>query len=239
MLKLIIDSGNTLVKYALFQDLKLLEIIKRPQDAQLEIPFKTKLDAAIFSTVSHPSKNFENLLQNIPFLELNPQTHLPFTSQYTSPKTLGNDRRALVMGGKQRFPNQNVLIFSLGTCITTDFIDKNGVYWGGSISPGLEMRFKALNNFTKNLPLVKYKEDIELIGKNTESSIQSGVFQGMLFEMQGRIDAYQKKMGEIKVILTGGNYYFFEKKFKNEIFAEPNLILDGLNHILDYNLEKF
>lgn len=151
---------------------------------------------------------------------------------------MGNDRIALAVAGSQLYPGRDVLIIGAGTCITYDFVSKNNEYFGGSISPGIHMRFKALNTFTDKLPLVQPENKPELIGNSTVGSITSGVMNGLYSEIDGIIDRYEKNFPEIQTILTGGDIIYFDKMLKNNIFANSNLVLKGLNMILDYNVGK-
>jgi type III pantothenate kinase len=134
------------------------------------------------------------------------------------------------------FPKANCLVVDAGTCITCEFIDSQGKYWGGAISPGLSMRFKAMNTFTARLPLVEPVDNPPLIGDSTVSSMQSGVIHGVVDELDGAIKRYSEKFDDLKVILTGGDCRFFENKLKASIFAVPELVLRGLNSILLYNI---
>jgi len=171
-------------------------------------------------------------------LELDTSTLLPITLNYKTLETLGKDRIALAVAAAQLYPHKNVLIIDAGTCITYDFIDKHKEYQGGSISPGIQMRFKALNTFTDKLPLINPTDNVELLGKSTSESISSGVMNGVYSEIDGIIDKYKINFPDIEVILTGGDIIYFDKKLKNNIFANSNLVLKGLNMILDYNAGK-
>ena len=133
------------------------------------------------------------------------------------------------------YPNRNVLVIDAGTCITYDLINKNEEYFGGSISPGLTIRFNALHTFTGKLPLVSHRNYYELAGNDTETSILSGVINGFLFEVDSVIDSYRDRYDDLKVLVCGGDYQFLADRLKNSIFAIPELVLVGLNEILDYN----
>jgi type III pantothenate kinase len=168
-------------------------------------------------------------------IELKSNTPLPLKIQYATPLTLGVDRIADACGAFQLFPNQNNLIIDLGTCINYEFMDSDNNYWGGAISPGVNMRFKSMNTFTAQLPLVEAIGYPELIGNSTISCLQSGVMNGILEEMKGIISRLKSKYPELRVILTGGDYRFFENQLKDSIFAAPELVLVGLNRILIHN----
>ena len=165
-------------------------------------------------------------------------TEVPFKNLYKTPKTLGVDRIALVAGAVSQFSGHNILVIDAGTCITFDFVNSEGEYLGGAISPGLKMRFNSLNYFTANLPLLEIDELTDFIGKNTKESINSGVINGAIQEIDGVINQYNKKFLDLTVVLTGGDTNFLAKQLKSSIFANQNLLLQGLNRILIHNTEK-
>ena len=144
-----------------------------------------------------------------------------------------------LLGAGALFPNKNVLTIDSGTCITYDILTKDGVYLGGSISPGLNMRFKSLHKQTSKLPLVSLTTEHPLVGDSTESAITSGVINGMICEIDGIIDRYKTDYSDLQIILTGGDAKFFDKELKNSIFAAPDLVLTGLNELLNYNEANF
>lgn len=236
MLKLTIDEGNTSTKVALFKDDELLQKISNVGFEEVINRLK-EADRAILSTVKSNS-NYLNLSHSS-FLNLDTTTPTPIVNKYTTPRTLGKDRLALVVGANHLFPNQNVLVIDLGTCLTYDFLNSEGHYLGGSISPGLRMRCNALHNFTDKLPLVTPTIIPSLIGDTTESSILSGVINGMFSEIDGIIQRYTIKHPNLKTIITGGDANFFDKGLKNTIFASSDLLMIGLNKILDYNEASF
>ena len=231
MLKLIIDQGNTQTKLALFQQKKMLKKILFNNDSQLR-ELENQADAVILSSVGDTS-DLIKVLKDEPVL-LNTKTSLPIANLYESPETLGNDRIAVVVGAAKQIPKSNVLVIDAGTCITLDLLTTEG-YHGGSITPGIQMRLQALNQQTEKLPLVELDVEVDLIGKNTKQCIQSGVINGVLLEIDGMINRYKSQFSDLKVILTGGDFQLFDKGLKNSIFADPDLVLKGLNEILDYN----
>jgi len=166
---------------------------------------------------------------------LNENTPLPITIDYKTPDTLGRDRIAAVVGASFLFPMQDVLVLDAGTCLTIDFINKRKEYKGGRISPGIGMRYKALNQFTSNLPLCEFSEIRMNIGDDTNSSIISGVQKGILAEVREIINVYKMENKDTIIAVTGGDCFFFEKELKSSIFANPFLVMEGLNEILDYN----
>ena len=240
-MNLIVDVGNTLVKFAIFKDANLIhkisfelsEFKKQYKTLKKEFP---KVKSAIISSVGRLSEMQIEMVENdLKVIELSSKTKLPFKNLYKTPKTLGVDRIALVSASVQQFPDKNVLIIDAGTCITYDFITNENHYLGGAISPGIRLRYKALNNLTANLPLLKTKQPMSIIGNSTETSIHSGVVNGVINEIDGVINQYQENYLDLTVILTGGDTKFLSNQLKNTIFANSNFLLEGLNFILEYN----
>jgi type III pantothenate kinase len=237
VLKLIIDQGNTHIKLALFEANILLK--KEVVDNWLSISdYIYKAHSIVFSSVKSDSMP-DQIRNHSRVLHLDYRTEIPIVNKSTSPKTLGMDRLAAVVGAGVLFPNKNVLTIDSGTCITYDILTKNGVYLGGSISPGLNMRFKSLHQQTSKLPLVSAVGKHNLVGDSTETAIQSGVINGMICEIDGIIDRYKTDYSDLQIILTGGDANFFDKELKNSIFAAPDLVLTGLNELLNYNEANF
>jgi len=240
-MNLVVDDGNTLVKTAVFQNNTLFEkqifqkedFLKKFKKLQKKHP---KIQKAIVSSVSSLDNELVNQLQkSYSLLQLDNQVKLPFLNKYATPDTLGKDRIALVAAAVNTYPRKNVLIIDAGTCITYDFKTENEVYLGGAISPGLEMRFKSLYKFTANLPLVRPKPEAKLIGDSTESSILSGIINGIELELKGAIESYDSKFEDLTVIFTGGDSQILSIPLKNSIFANSNFLLEGLNFILEFN----
>jgi len=240
-MNLIVDVGNTYVKFAVYKNENLIHKIsfelskfeKQLKSLKNDFP---KLKSAIISSVGYLSKKQIELIGNdLKVLELSSKTKLPFNNLYKTPKTLGVDRMALVSASVSQFADKNVLIIDAGTCITYDFITNKNDYLGGSISPGIRLRYIALNNLTANLPLLETNQPKTITGDTTESSIHSGVVFGVIKEIDGVIDQYKEKYLDLTVILTGGDAKILSNQLKNSIFADSNFLLEGLNFILDYN----
>ena len=172
------------------------------------------------------------------FLELDQNTELPIENLYETPETLGKDRLAAAVGANELFPDQNLLIIDAGTAITYDLVSEKNQYIGGNISPGLTMRFKALNHFTGKLPLIEYRDEFQSIGTNTIDAIRAGVQNGVLFEMAQTIDLFNRNYQNLQIIMTGGDSNFFERKLNYSIFVHFNITLIGLNRILEHNAKK-
>ena len=240
-MNLVIDVGNSFVKLAVFEDntLKSKTVIKPSRFIsnlnRVKKRFPEIKRAIIASSGRLKKEQLSRLLNSYVVLELTSQTNVPFNNQYGTPKTLGTDRIALASSAVLNFTNRNALIIDAGTCITYDFIDKNSIYYGGAISPGIRMRYQALHDQTAKLPLVDTKMPDTIVGDTTASSIHSGVIYGVLKEIDGVIEEYTRKHPDLTVILTGGDAKLLSNKLKNSIFANSDFLLEGLNFILDYN----
>ncbi len=240
-MNLIIDIGNTFTKISVFdkQEVKTETVSGelQPSDIGEFLMGLSGVDSVIVSAVKDYSPDLkEYLTRNFRvFVELNADTPLPVKNCYKTKDTLGNDRIAAAVGANYLYPKKNVLVVDAGTAITYDLIDENGHYIGGNISPGIEMRFKALNRFTGRLPLVSKKNIDKLVGQTTEEAILAGVMQGVVFEVERTINAFKEIYTNLIVIITGGDAIFFDKKLKNYFFVHFNLIAIGLNRILKYN----
>jgi len=241
--KLIIDWGNSRIKLAWFQGTQIQRIEVFPELNELKLKQllqENPVEACVLSSVTSKSDQIISLLNNNGyFISLNDKTPIPLKNLYKTPERLGKDRLGAAIGANLTFLSQNVLSIDAGTCIKYDFVNAANEYLGGSISPGLMMRYKSLNAFTDKLPLLTISDSEELIGYDTESSLISGVQLGALAEVEGIIQRYTHNNPDLKVILTGGDMNFFEKRLKkNGIFADPYLVLHGLNYILDFNMRS-
>ncbi len=236
-MNLVIDLGNTQTKIGIFSDKELIKKFVFDKNADLEIKKLLidfpKIKYSIISSVVNHSKEILNLLQNKTHcLSFDVNTHLFFKITYKTPETLGKDRIAAVAGAIALYPNKPLLIIDAGTCIKYNFVS-NTDFIGGAISPGIDMRYKALSVFTDRLPHLQFEAGFnETIGTSTKTSIISGVQLGALFEIEGYINAFKKQNKDGIVVATGGNLSFLVDGLKNSIFAAPNLILNGLNEIL-------
>jgi type III pantothenate kinase len=240
-MNLVIDSGNTLVKYALF-DLGRLKVKGRWENLSSELVETLLLSAGtvnrcIVSTVGASAEGTIAYLKKagIQSIELNHETPLPFTNSYGTPETLGYDRIAAAAGAYTIFPDSNVLIVDAGTAITIDFLSADGVFMGGNISPGAAMRAKAMHAFTKKLPEIRPERTEGLLGKSTKEALLNGVMNGICFEIEGYIERLLGRYDDLNVILTGGDSPLFDKKLKYPIFVDSDLNLKGLNRILEHN----
>ena len=233
------DFGNTTLKCGVFVIDQLTEVVPLGNDhlesvQQLLDKYHPQF-TILSSVIDHPAEIEKLLSEKSSFLKLDSSTKLPFTTPVSKPETIGADRLALAAYAAFFYKGQNNLVIALGSCITYNFINKYNSFNGGSISPGMEMRFKALNHYTAKLPIVKPDWNFPLIGYDTETNILSGVLLGMASEIDGIIDAYKEKFGKFNVLLTGGDTANFAHHLKNKIFADPYLILKGLYAISKYN----
>lgn len=243
-MNLVIDQGNTVSKLAVFNGGELIARIVEPMlSTEVLIQLFTKfpqIKHGILSSVANYEDDVPDFLQSklSGFVILNSETPLPITNSYLSKQSLGYDRIADAVGANVMFPGCDVLIIDAGTAITIDLLTKKGEFYGGNISPGLDLRFRALHEYTKKLPLEKKSSDFPILGKTTSEAILAGVLNGVVFELDGYIDTLKVQYPDIKIILTGGDINYFDKKLKNSIFANSNLNLTGLNRILEYNVEN-
>jgi type III pantothenate kinase len=243
-MNLIIDIGNTRAKLAVFDndtiiDQRLYDDLMICDVEQL-LALNTGISRCILSSTALEDESLLIYLgQTIPFfVKLSGNSKLPFTNFYKTPDSLGTDRIALVAGTSALYHGQNILIIDAGSAITYDFLNEKNEYTGGNISPGLEMRFKALHTFTGKLPLFSKDTSITNWGTDTKSAIIAGVQEGIVYEINGYINLYEQRFQNLIVILTGGDAHFFADKLKSTIFVIPNLTLIGLNRILQLHANK-
>jgi len=243
-MNLVIDVGNTLLKLGVFDagNLKLRKTCLNTDflDVLVEISetFPSISHTLISSVGNFTALQLSGLQERYQVSVLDYKTKIPFINKYETPHTLGADRIALTSAAAMKFSNKNVLVIDVGTCITYDFLSSENEYMGGGISPGISLRYKALHTFTEKLPLLEANNLNILGGNNTINSIHAGVVNGVLYEIDGFIDAYKKKYHNLTVILTGGDSHFLRDSLKNDIFANSNFLLEGLNHILEYNKHR-
>ncbi len=240
MKNICIDIGNTKTKIGIFENSNLLEtiILDVLNVENIEnIIVENQIEYSIISNVNESEEPLLQMLQTkTKLLPFNHLTKLPFQNNYLTASTLGLDRIALIAAAVHLNNHSNILVISLGTCVTFEFLNRKKEYLGGAISPGLDMRLQAMNYFTAKLPLLSFNEPTDFNGNSTESCMQSGAFFGILAEIKSRIELYESKFGETEIILSGGNCFLFEKHLKKALFAHPYLTLFGLNKILTYNV---
>ncbi len=240
---LIVDSGNTNYKFTIFkQDNIVGKFVKNNNDADIidflkEILQKYQITKSVYANTFSENPQMLNLLKNTTYLlKFVNQTPVPIKNIYRTPNTLGLDRIANIIGAYKYFEGKNCMVIDIGTAITYDFlVDKT--YVGGYISLGLDMRYKALNNFTAKLPLLQYNDNADYSGLDTNSAIQNGVVFGVVLEVESRISQSKKKIDDLQIILTGGGAKCLLDKLKNIIFV-PDLLSLGLKSIFEYNFNN-
>ncbi len=238
-MNLIVDIGNTSTKLAIYKGKEQVSISRINEWSCEEIEKRlsgNQIDKAILSSVKDiPSYLVDLFFPNIPFVHiLSHRSKLPFTIDYETPGSLGTDRIAAIAGAYNCFPGKDMLVIDAGTAITFDYLSGN-VYKGGNISPGISIRFKALNKFTRKLPLVTPSRDLSSPGHNTIDAISAGVITGVLYEINEYIRTFEKEHTDYKVILTGGDSEFINDKIDSEHTYMPDIVTYGLNYILEYN----
>lgn len=240
-MKLLIDIGNTRTKWAVWQGDSELEqgvVASISTEWVEELKRRFSLRYGLVCSTRGDAEVVCNLLQKcgLQSLVFDADCPVPIQNHYLTPRTLGRDRLAAAVGAATLYPDREVVIIDLGTALTIDHLTADGCFSGGVISPGLEMRFRALHTETAALPLVEPTEAEGVVGRTTEEAIALGVMNSVAFEIEGYLARFAKKNGDFTPILTGGAAKYFVKRIKNTIFAEPNLVFCGLNRILEYNL---
>jgi type III pantothenate kinase len=239
---LAIDWGNTRLKTGWFNGDNLIETGRFDTPELLRQALLTHpADAVIVSSTNRPADELSAdlaLFDNpTDWLILGPNTPLPIRNDYGTPQTLGADRLAGAAGAVSLFPGQPCLIFDIGTCLTADFVSADGTFQGGLIAPGFQMRLQAMHTLTQRLPLITPApdEDPPVTAKNTRDAMLSGVLHGMTFELDGLLTYYTNQHPNLRVIVCGGDGPLFLNRLKPGIFAVPELVLRGLNHVLRFN----
>jgi type III pantothenate kinase len=238
-MNLVVDVGNSSTKLAVYKEGKRF-FVSRINDLTCEELDKKlsglEIKRAIISSVKELPQFITDLLTiNIPDVHLlSFMSKLPFKIEYETPETLGSDRIAAVAGGYLYFNGDDILVIDAGTAVTYDYL-LGKQYSGGNISPGINMRFNALHQYTEKLPLVEKSPGFESPGKNTNEAILAGVINGLVFEINEYIRTFKKERTKAKVILTGGDSGFLKEKISQRIHYMPDIVIDGLNYILEYN----
>ena len=234
---LTIDIGNTRAKYAIFNNDSIIETATfNPYNDDLKLLTERfpRISKCIISSVGGKIEECKEQLQDIEIITLSSETVLPFKTHYDR-KQVGSDRLVAVAAAMVEKPKQNNLVIDIGTCITYDIITSDGNYYGGPISPGINLRFKAMNDYTEKLPLCSpTDEELKLICKSTEECLKSGVILGISHEIEGFIKRFSNIYEMLNVFIIGGDNIFFENQLKNCIFADANFTFRGLRYILNY-----
>jgi type III pantothenate kinase len=241
---LAVDVGNTKIKAAVFEGATLVEKIIFDKDDALVVikSIVKKYTSIMHSIMSSVGREQDDLYlylqQSTIFTPVSRDLNFPFANKYATPATLGIDRMVLSAGAVLKFPDSARLVIDAGTCVTYDFTDSQNNYLGGAISPGLQLRYGAMHNFTAKLPLLYPEMPESYIGNATNLAMHSGVVNGLLYEVEGFISRYSEQYQDLKVILTGGDAEFLAKRLKNTIFANSNFLLESLNFLYQYTSKK-
>ena len=239
---LCLDLGNTRLKWAVFSHGEIVHTGVLQDDGVKDLRKcldDYTPDKSILSSVVDHSLVLEELLKDrTRFHKLDHRSRVPITTPVGKPETIGADRLALVVAAAHYFPDKNNLVIGLGSAITYNYINRFHQFIGGSISPGMEMRFKSLQLFTAKLPLVKPHWNFPLAGYDTKTNIQSGVIFGMDKEIDGVIEAYEERYENMHILMTGGDAHYFMPFLKKAITVDPDLIFKGLYTICEFNFSN-
>ncbi|MCU0448550.1 MAG: type III pantothenate kinase [Bernardetiaceae bacterium] len=241
-MNLAIDRGNTFAKVGAFVGREPRFYYERLTDPDLFALVRTLVPARVIVSdvrgdmAAQLRQQAEADGQRLPVLEMKPELPVPLHNDYLTPHTLGMDRLAAAIGAAALFPATHLLVMDAGTCITYDLVEASGTFLGGSIAPGLKMRFKAMHHFTARLPLLEpAPEPIALTGRSTAEAMQSGAVLGLVAEIEGFIAHYQQLYPNLQPIITGGDAPYLAKRAKPAIFASQTLVVQGLNEVLLFN----
>jgi len=237
-MNLLIDIGNSKSKIAITKDYTILneihsssKLIKKIK----ELFSNYKITHSSLSNVSIPNiELIEFLKTNSYFFDLKKNNHLPFKNPYKE-GLVGDDRLALVCAAHKDYPNKNVLIIDIGTCITYDIKTKNNEYLAGGISPGIKLRFDSINQGTFLIKKIKPNYPKDLKAYDTESSVNIGTLIGVQLEIEGFIKKYSSQYANLKVIITGGDSIYLSGIIKNTIFTSSNYVFKGLEYLIETN----
>lgn len=243
-MNLIVDIRNSRTRFSVFNrgEILITVPVNEFDPEHLDVIFEEHPDLENVIVLSE-----EELQENLraafserfkSFIEFNESTPLPVEIAFNTGEYFRKDRVAAITGINELFPDTNILLIEAGKTILYDFVDEENKYLGGSISPGLEMRFRSLHQFTAHLPLVEPFDFNKLIGATIEESILAGVQNGIVYEIESVINTFKDFYDNLKVIITGRGAAFFDKKLKNSFFVHYNLTAIGLNRILEYNVNK-
>jgi len=238
-IRICFDFGNTRTKAAVFNNKELILIhvfTELSIESITEFVQEWAPEKTILSSVIHHDKEIEAVLAaHSKFHLLGPESKINFTTPVGKPESIGADRIALISAVIDEYPDQHNLVIALGSCITYNFVNKSHEFLGGSISPGMQMRFKSMHELTALLPMVQPSSQFPLVGYDTKTNLLSGVILGIAAEIDGIVAAYEEKYANFNVLLTGGDISYFAPHLKKRIFADPNLIFKGLYAICEKN----
>ena len=239
MTTLCFDFGNTRMKVAVFADDEIKEEIFLPDYSTATIDgllsrFNPE-KAILASVIEHNPALEAYLAERTKFHKLSVNTKLNFTTPVGKPETIGADRLALMAAAAHFYPKKNNLVIGLGSCITYNFLSQYHEFLGGGISPGMDMRFKSMHDYTAMLPVESATWNFPLVGYDTKTNLQSGVLNGMACEINGIVEMYEEKYSNFNVVLCGGNSSYFAGQLKKKIFADHNFLFKGLYALSELN----
>ena len=243
-MNLCIDIGNSSCKVGIFKYKRIVHLERLPLDnlgdALMRLIDSFEITACMICSTRKMKKSLQRkIASRVECLVLTHKLKLPITIKYKTPSTLGTDRIAAVVGAYMQNPGKDHLIIDAGTCITYDLVDRSGQYLGGNIAPGVEMRIRAMHDYTAKLPLVEMKLNPDYVGNSTTTALQNGAVWGTLFEIEAFIKRVKSTYRRINITLTGGNAEFLAENLKTKIFVSPNLVLTGLNELLLFQKIEF
>ena len=239
MPNLLVEIGNTALKAAWSDGMTLGKTFRYQGEKMFDfihslVEKEKPAVMVISSTIEVNSTQEEALRSKCGNLIILDRKHVETISSYSIPEYLSPDRAASVIGARYLFNGKGCIVFDFGTTLTVDITDEEGNYCGGNVSLGCRTRFKALNRYSRTLPLVDTPVNIRETGNSLKSSIESGVVSGIMFEIQGYLSLFPEKV----VVFTGGDALYFAKRMKNSIFVVCNLVLMGLALIADDYVER-
>ena len=237
MKTLVVDAGNTNIKLGHFEHEQLIGVTRYGSNEFHSLKERIKVHAPDFIVVSSVVADHlaQEILESHQGMIVSPTTPIPIANTYQTPETLGMDRLCNAVGVAARMESEYGVSIDIGTCIKFDIVGKNEGYLGGSIAPGIDLRYKSLNDYTEKLPLLSNKSQTSVVGKDTKTSMQSGVMNGMRAEIEGLVSYYESQFQSLTFFVTGGDANFFDIQGKNNIFAVENLTLYGLFEIYKHN----
>ena len=239
-MNLIIDIGNTRAKLVIFDGEEPVAQVVTSNETLEGLPrllSQYQPQRGIVASTIPFNDMLLMLLESLPcpIMQLAPSTPVPICNHYATPQTLGPDRLAAAVGAHTLMPDHDLLVIDAGTCITYEFVDHEGNYWGGNIAPGMNMRFEAMHQMTARLPLVSPRGESPQVGNSTETAMRSGVLRGMQYEIEGYIRHFRQQYPSLRVLLTGGDELEIEDSLKDVILTDKYIVPRGLNTILNYN----
>ena len=239
-MNLAIDIGNTAVKWAAFEGGVLTHSSVCPQGAATSPNLGEEWNGMPIERVLVCASGNDELLAQVrsalrsPFSVLRSDMPLPIRLDYRTPETLGADRVADACGAWALHKGEDCLVVDAGTCITVDFLDRDGAYHGGAIMPGVRMNLQALHTFTAKLPLIELEpgRKAPVLGRSTEESIVAGTLGATLLALAGYVALYRQKCPALHVLLTGGDAPLLAQGVGAGWEQVPHLTLIGLNEIM-------